>query len=293
MKKILCLSLLLLFVFQLSAVDIKILSSETGSRLELQELAKDLQDYDVIFFGEWHGERPLHELQRELLAELPLEDRALILSFEMWERQSQEYVDAYLADKIPEEEFVKLSEAWPNYEDYQPLIHFAKKHGLQVVAANIPRHYASRTAKEGWDFIQKLPPEERALIAAKLTAPDDEYRKAFFQTMGDMSAHPMKAESLERMYQAQCMKDDTMAESIALALKEHPRARVLHFNGDFHSHKFLGTVSRLQSVMPELKIAVLSPLLTEDIQEYKLNKEEAAAGTYIMLMSSPDKEEGK
>ena len=46
-------------------------------------------------------------------------------------------------------------------------------------------------------------------------------------------------------------------------------------------------------VMPVLKIAVLSPLLTEDIQEYKLNKEEAAAGTYIMLMSSPDKEEGK
>ena len=293
MKKILYLCLLLLIGTMLFAFETTILRSETGSRLELQELAKNLQDYDVIFFGEWHGEKPLHELQRELLAELPLTDRALILSFEMWERQSQEHVDAFLADKISEEEFVKLSEAWPNYEDYQPLIHFAKKHNLQVVAANIPRPYASRTAKEGWDFVEKLPPEERALIAAKLTAPDDEYRKAFFQTMGDMSAHPMKAESLERMYQAQCMKDDTMAESIALALKENPKARVLHFNGDFHSHNFLGTVSRLQSAMPELKIAVLSPLLTENIKEFKLNKEEAAGGTYIILMPSPEQEEGK
>ncbi len=293
MKKILYLSLLLLFAFKLSAVEVKILSSETGARLELQELAKDLQNYDVIFFGEWHGEKPLHRLQRELLAEFPTEDRALILSFEMWERQSQEYVDAYLADKISEDEFIKLSEAWPNYEDYLPLIQYAKKQNLQVVAANIPRPYASRTAKEGWDFVEKLPFEERTLIAAKLTAPDDEYRKAFFQTMGDMSAHPMKAESLQRMYQAQCMKDDTMAESIALALNENPKARVLHFNGDFHSRDFLGTVSRLQSAMPELKIAVLSPLLVKDMDRFQLEEEAAAAGTYIMLMPAAEEEEGK
>ncbi|MCB5266443.1 MAG: ChaN family lipoprotein [Candidatus Cloacimonetes bacterium] len=293
MKKILNLSLLLLMGTMLFAFDVTILSSETGARLELQELAKDLRNYDVIFFGEWHGEKSLHQLQRELLAELPLADRQLILSFEMWERHAQEDLDLFLADKIPEEEFVKLSEAWPNYEDYQPLIHFAKKHKLTVVAANVPRPYASRTAKEGWDFTEELPPGERVLIAAKLTAPDDEYREAFFQTMGDMTGHPMKAESLERMYQAQCMKDDTMAESIALALKKNPKARVLHFNGDFHSHKFLGTVSRLQSAMPELKIAVLSPLVTENIEEFKLDKEEASAGTHIILMRSPEQEEGK
>lgn len=290
MKKILYLSLLLAFGIKLSAAEITILSSETGARLELQELSQDLQSYDLIFFGEWHDNQPLHSLQRELLADLLGSERELILSFEMWERPSQEYIDAFLADKISEEEFVKKSEAWPNYKDYQPLIHLAKKHKLQVVAANVPRPYASRTAKEGWDFTKELPPEERALIAAKLTAPDDAYRKAFFQTMGDMSAHPMKAESLQRMYEAQCMKDDTMAESIAIALKESPKARLLHFNGDFHSRHFLGTVSRVKDALPGLKIAVLSPLSVEHIKEFKLNKAEASAGTHIMLMPGSAKE---
>jgi uncharacterized iron-regulated protein len=293
MKKILYLSLLLLLGTKLLIGETIILNSETGVRLALPELAKDLSNYDVIFFGEWHGEKPLHHLQRELLPELLSSERKLMLSFEMWERQSQEYVDAFLADKISEEEFVKLSEAWPNYEYYQPLIHFAKKHKLQVVAANVPRPYANRASKEGWGFTKELPPEERALIAAKLSAPEDDYRKAFFQTMGAMSAHPMKAESLQRMYEAQCMKDDTMAESIFLALKENPGAQVLHFNGDFHSRNFLGTVSRLQSAMPELKIAVLSPLLAEDIQAFKLDKQEASAGTYIVLMPRADQEEEK
>jgi uncharacterized iron-regulated protein len=285
--------MLLVFGTQLFAAGITILSSETGARLDLQELSQDLQSYDLIFFGEWHGEKPLHGLQRELLEVLLKSERKLILSFEMWERQSQEYVDAFLADKISEEEFVKKSEAWPNYEDYQPLIHLAKEHKLQVVAANVPRPYASRTAKEGWDFTKELPPEERALIAAKLTAPEDDYRKAFFQTMGSMSGHPMKAESLQRMYEAQCMKDDTMAESIAIALKESPKAMLLHFNGDFHSRSFLGTVSRAKAAMPELKIAVLSPLMVEEIDEFKLDKEAASAGTHIMLMQDLAKEESQ
>lgn len=291
MKKIWYLSLLLLFACELFAFGPQILNSKTGARLSLQELVRDLQNYDVIFFGEWHGEKPVHKLERELATELLQLDRELILSFEMWERQSQEFVNAYLADKISEEEFMRLSEAWPNYEDYQPLIHLAKSNKLQVVAANIPRPYASRTAREGWDFVEALPLAERALIAAKLTAPDDDYRKAFFQTMGGMTAHPMRQEDLQRMYEAQCMKDDTMAESIARAIRENPKTRILHFNGDFHSRNFLGTVSRLHSAMPELKIAVLSPLMAEATQDFELNEEEAAAGTHIILMPEPDREE--
>jgi hypothetical protein len=45
--------------------------------------------------------------------------------------------------------------------------------------------------------------------------------------------------------------------------------------------------------MPKLKIAVLSPLLAEDIQAFKLDKQEASAGTYIVLMPRADQEEEK
>ena len=55
-----------------------------------------------------------------------------------------------------------------------------------------------------------------------------------------------------------------MAESIVSALKMKPKARVIHFNGDFHSKSFLGTASRIQEMLPKKKVAVISPSSRED-----------------------------
>jgi len=49
---------------------------------------------------------------------------------------------------------------------------------------------------------------------------------------------------LRRIYEAQCTRDDTMAESIHRAMTTG--SVVLHINGGFHSESGLGTVARLQ-----------------------------------------------
>jgi len=268
----------------------KILRSSDMAELELKALSEDLMQYDVIFFGEHHGNAILHELQKDILPGLHTANRDLILSFEMWERDTQGVLDAFLAAKIPEDEFILDSRAWPNYEDYRPLLIFAREHGLNAIAANIPRQYASRTAREGWDFVQKLPDEEREFIAAKLTAPDDSYKKEFMQVMGKMGAHGMQKEAMENLYKAQCIKDDTMAESIVLALMEKPQARVIHFNGDFHSRSFLGTVSRLIDSMPQLKVAVLTPQLIAEGENLPLPEEAKTLGTHLILIPADTRE---
>jgi len=292
MKKTLTLVLLILLVFGLAA-EISIIKAESGTKLDVKSLSKDLRDYDVIFFGEWHGDGRLHRLQREILPGLLDDERELILSFEMWERDSQGYLDDFMTRAMPEDEFTQMSRVWSNYQDYRPLLIFGQKHKLKAVAANIPRAYASRTAKEGWDFVETLPPEQRAWIATELTAPDDEYCQAFIETMGNMSEHPLDQSSLQTMYMAQCIKDDTMAESIALALRDNPKARVIHFNGDFHSRNFLGTVSRLQNALPELKIAVLTPQVSEDIEFLMQTEDASMPGTHIILMPDTPEVEGK
>jgi uncharacterized iron-regulated protein len=202
-------------------------------------------------------------------------------------------LDSFLKDEISEEVFIKESRAWPNYQDYRPLILFAKEHGLNVIAANVPRHYAARTAREGWDFVMDLPEKERSYIAKTLTAPDDEYKQEFLSTMNNMDAHMVDRQSMDRFYMAQTIKDDTMAESIVNALKDSPTSRLIHFNGDFHSRSFLGTVSRLQAAMPKIKIAVLTPLvMNKEIAELK-PEEAQQLGTYIIVLPVDDTEDSQ
>lgn len=292
MKKIIVFSLLLLFGLGLFA-EIRIIKVDSGLELDPKTLSKDLKHYDVIFFGERHEDKALHRLQREILPGLLDDERELILSFEMWERDAQKALDSFISGEMSEADFKKVSRIWSNYDDYRPLLIFAQKNKLKAIAANVPRAYASRTAKEGWDFVEYLPPEERACIAAKLTAPDDAYREAFFEVMGKMNSHPMNQDNLQNMYLAQCIKDDTMAESIVLALKDNPKARIIHFNGDFHSRNFLGTVSRLQNSMPDLKIAVLTPQEGDPDKEILQSEDSSRPGTHLLFLPASNEEEGR
>lgn len=271
------------------ASDARIVQAKNGKTLTMQNLAKDLGKYDIIFFGEFHDNQALHQLQRDLL---PLLDgkRELILSFEMFERDVQSVLSDYVEGKIEETEFLANSRPWGNYAtDYRPLVEYAKAHKLSAIAANVPRVYAGKLARQGAGFIDELEAEERAWLAAKLTAPEDDYRKAFYALMGGQSS-PMHAmnDIMLPLYQAQCLKDDTMAESIVLALNNKPKARLIHFNGAFHSHAFLGTVSRVKEALPKLKIAVISPIYSADWQTIKLNSEDKQAGTHIIYLPEPE-----
>ena len=65
---------------------------------------------------------------------------------------------------------------------------------------------------------------------------------------------------MDRFFAAQCLKDDTMAESIVayLALAGDSRPLIVHLCGRFHSDYDLGTVERLRRRMPGLEIAVIT-----------------------------------
>lgn len=280
----------LLFTFGFAwADDLRLVMAKNGKTIDLKTLAKDLAKYDLIFFGEYHDNQDIHKLQRDLLPLLSAKSE-LILSFEMFERDVQSVLDSYLAGTISETEFLGNSRPWGNYEtDYRPLVEYAKQHGLKAIAANVPRRHAGKMARVGIDFLEELEPEERSWIAGKPYFPADAYQTAFYATMDGMSGHGMNSmvPSLELLYQAQCLKDDTMAESIVKALQNNPKALLIHFNGEFHSRNFLGTVSRVQSALPKLKIAVISPSYRSDWQTAKLSTADKATGTHLILLPEP------
>ncbi|HPR17381.1 MAG TPA: ChaN family lipoprotein [Candidatus Cloacimonadota bacterium] len=292
MKKLVLILILCGFSL-LAAQDYKLIESKTNREITLQEMAELALQYDVTFFGELHDNALLHHLEIGLLQDMHNLYPDLIVSLEMFERDVQPEVDAYLAGKMNEDEFILASRAWNNYHsDYKPIVDFCKNQHLTLLAANIPRRLAALIAQGGESVLDSLSTEDRKLAARRYHIYDDEYKTRFFRTIeGNMTMmpdNPMGKKSMENLYIAQCLKDDTMAESILKYQHIPPRKKVLHFNGDFHSRKHLGTAQKLQMIEPMLHIAVITPIVSNQNLEY--TQEDLPEGDFLIVIKGNPEE---
>jgi uncharacterized iron-regulated protein len=236
---------------------------------DFESMAAELAKVDVIFLGEQHDDPSTHRMEAALLDAIARRRGNVVVALEMFERDVQPVLDEYLAGKIDEATFIKTSRPWPNYAtDYRPLVEFAKAHGWHVVAGNIPRKMASAASSKGIGAISGLTDSTRRWAAAEFNCPKDDYFRRFGETM---KQHPMgpgpaptdaeMADMTEKFYQAQCAKDETMAESIAWVKKSAPNPPlVIHYNGAFHSDFTEGTAARTRRRLPDAKVAVISAI---------------------------------
>lgn len=238
-----------------------------GQRLTVAGLARQTAKYDIILFGEYHDNAVLHRLELELLQSLFARQPKLTLSLEMFERDVQGQLDAYLAGRAGETEFLAAARPWRNYrQDYRPLLEFAKEHALPVLASNIPRTLAAHVVRNG--SLAGLAPEQAAHLPQTHSAPPGEYRDRFLAEMGRLEGMQVQPDQLDGYYQAQCLKDDTMAESIQRHFQLQ-RRRIFHVQGDFHGRRRLGVAEKLQQLDPALKILVITPVYVRDFASVK------------------------
>lgn len=234
-----------------------------GEERTFAAVADSLARADVVVLGELHGNAEVHRRHRDLVAALFDRRPDLVVSMEMFERDVQQVLLQYLCGDIDEEQFVTGSRAWKSYAtDYRPIVEFARQHHLPVLAANAPRPLATKASKEGAAAVAGDPHVARAT-----SAPKDRYWERFQAAMhGHGGAGDAKA--MERMYEAQCLKDDTMAETIVDHLQA-ARARgeqplVVHVCGRMHSDHGLGVVARIRQRNPELRVLVVSAEVVAD-----------------------------
>lgn len=248
-----------------------------------------LQNADVIFVGEEHDHSNGHIMEAKILADIALPTaRPVSLSLEMFERDVQSTLDSYLKGDLSEADFLKTSRPWANYNaDYRPMVEFAKSRSMPVIAANIPRPLAMVVGKGG---VEAVPEDSRSFVAKELFAPDDEYKTRFIATMKgiggakDKPGMQIKEEMLEAIYRAQCIKDDTMAESIVTHAKATGR-RIIHYNGCFHSDYGLGTAVRVKRLAPELKVAIIRIARTADKPVEPFTDMDLKVADFILLFT--------
>jgi uncharacterized iron-regulated protein len=263
----------------------------------LAQVADALSGYDVVFYGERHGHPGIHLQQMKLLRALVERNPRWILSFEQFERDVQGIVDDYLARRIGETTLIDKGRAWNNYAaSYRPLLLFAREHQLPVVAAEAPDWAISCVGQWGPAILDRFTPLERTWVAQEVHVATGAYQDKFMDFMGHSPAHgSAQADTTEssanaqRSFAAQVTRDDTMAESIERALQQHPGHKVLHLTGSFHAEGFLGTVERLRTLDPKLKVAVITPVEVEDPAAPAFGADSLRDGTVLQLVyPNPD-----
>ena len=239
--------------------------ASTGSRIvvpgsdqpaSVEAVAAAVVDADLVALGELHQTPGVHRTHHALLRAMYARRPNMVIAMEMFERDVQTVLLQYLGGVIDEGEFRAKSRPWPNYaRDYRPVIEFAKQRGLMVLAANAPRPLATKAAKEGLDAVMG-----DKHLARTTSAPQDGYWESFQEMMAGHGGM-LGDDGMARFYAAQCLKDDTMAESIADHLKGfEPDRRPLAvlICGRAHSDHGWGTVQRVVERLPGIEVRVLS-----------------------------------
>ena len=230
------------------------LITNKGMMLNLEHALEALMGYNVIFFGEEHDSRVAHEGELILLSGLAGQDPSLVLALEMFERDVQDSLNAYLEGTISEDKFLELSRPWPNYqEDYRPLVELAKVRGIRVIAANVPRRTAAGVAMTD-AITSDVLGEDSIYLPQNIHLDSEEYYELFAAALEKMPhSAPMKGLHVESLYKAQVLKDAVMAA----ALESFLDRRIFFCCGRFHSSYHLGIPYQLQKNHPELKVAVV------------------------------------
>jgi len=248
---------------------------------DFETMLADLARADAVFVGEQHDDANTHRLELAIVEGLTRRGVSVVVALEMFERDVQSQVEGYAAGRITEEQFLKDSRPWPRYaSDYRPLIEFARAHHLPIVASNVPRRIASDVSKNGMPAIEKLGSDDRAFAAREVQCPTSgDYYQRFGEAMGGHEG------ANANFYFAQCVKDETMGESVATAFQKNATGRVtiVHVNGAFHSDFGEGTADAARRRMPGRRIAVVSMLPVDDLDTTKPDDDDFKRADYLVF----------
>ncbi|MFY8052910.1 MAG: ChaN family lipoprotein, partial [Armatimonadaceae bacterium] len=147
--------------------ELRIIETATGKEVRWKSMLDAASKSDAIFVGEQHDDPETHRIELEILQDL--HDRVgqrLILSMEMFERDQHVVLDPHLAGGLTEDDLGKKTKLWGNYTtDYAPMVRFAAKNLIPVVAANCPNAIIRKVGQGGIDALAKLPESERRYAA--------------------------------------------------------------------------------------------------------------------------------
>jgi uncharacterized iron-regulated protein len=226
---------------------------------------------DIVVLAEQHDDLLAHRFQAALTEALAARGPVAVC-MEMFERDEQALVDAYLAGGISQRTLVDITESrdwgakgkWDEF--YQPIVDAAKEKESPVIAANAPRRFTRLGRLESFESLATFAEAYPDQFVVPAPIEQSAYYERFKATMSHHSAPPSKVqahtmptlteEQFEGIFRAQQVWDATMADSVVKAWRTHGKAMLVV--GQFHTDHDGGLLLRMKAAAPEAKILTIS-----------------------------------
>jgi uncharacterized iron-regulated protein len=244
-----------------------------------QQILKSIAPAKIIYLGEIHNSTTDHADQLAILEYLYQQKSKakppLAIGLEMFQKPYQPIINQYLAEKISEEQLVEQTEykkrwGWP-WENYAPLLRFAKAHQLPVIALNTPTEVLRKVAKGGLESLQPtdfqyIPP------AAEIDKSNLTYRDLILESYKQHKVQAVATSpDFDRFYTAQLLWDETMAATASEFYKQRPQTQLVVIAGHAHIRYGYGipdrVARRLGKNMLKKSVILSSDETSNEIQE--------------------------
>ncbi len=204
----------------------QILDTRTGRVLPFSELTANLKTSDIVYLGEEHH-NPYHiQAALKVLDQLVADGIEPTIGMEMFGWDGQQALDDYVTTSQPvTNEFlerVRWKQNWGgSFDDYAPLVTFARDRRLSVLAMNPPKPLIRRVVKLGLDQAKQEPEWAPWGILQENIVDDPAYRDRIVDQL--RRCHGGTEEHFQTMYEASMVRDEGMARTLVLRQEEFRR----------------------------------------------------------------------
>jgi uncharacterized iron-regulated protein len=190
-----------------------------------------------------------HLTQLEIIRHLHGQNPNLAIGMEAFQQPFQWALDDYISGTMDEQDMLSTTEYFQrwrmDYRLYAPILRYARKHGLPVVALNLPVELTREVGRHGMDAIS---PEARARLPAEIDRSDAAYEQRLRKIFAH---HPNDdGQPFEHFLEVQLLWDEGMAERAAKFLEANPDHRLVLLAGNGHVAWGSGIPRRLTRRMP-------------------------------------------
>ena len=257
----------ILFQYPNESTNVTVQAVEIISEQKINQLKR----HDVIYLGENHDRPKDHVAELEIITQLDQaqanSNSKLAIGLEMFQRPFQPILDRYLSGEISEAELREQTEydtRWGfDWEFYAPILRFAQKNKIPLIALNTPAEVTQKVAETGLESLEDrdfryIPP------LAEIKLDNQEYRQKMVQVY---QAHVQNGQGnssdRENFYAAQVLWDETMADAIARYYQEHPQTQIVVLVGKAHVMNDYAIPDRVNRRIKDKSFSQTSFLLEE------------------------------
>ncbi|MBK5275198.1 MAG: ChaN family lipoprotein [Desulfuromonadales bacterium] len=224
--------------------------------VSFSQMMADTEGSNVIFVAESHDNKKHHELELDVIRSLRAKKIPLAIGLEMFQSDNQKQLDDWIEGRVTEQGFKAVfARNWSyDWSLYRDIFIFARDNHISMVALNIPKEIVFKVARQGF---ASLTPEERKNLPSGVTCdinkPQTEFLKKTFQ---NVFKHEAKGNVFNNFCEAQAVRNNGMAMTIANDQKSHPGRKLVALAGIWHAVKH-GIPERLTDnsfkvILPEI-----------------------------------------